>query len=240
MDEDQAPGEPALAERISALSGTEARRVLYRMASVPSGEVRAGLARALDVAEQRAAYLAALAQRLLPSSATTPRQTAADDQVRARREELADELRERMRAAAEDLAWMLGQAVTRDHPAFRQAAIALGEARWLHQLVEEVVASLALRARAQGTSWGQVGLQLGMGIDEEPLKVHIDVAAFERVAAGLRCPGAASVEWACASCGQRVTDYGPITPDPAQRERGHADDCARLAAEIADWMKGKP
>lgn len=173
MDEDHSPGEPTLAERISALSGTGARRALYHMAGVPSGEVRAGLARALDVAEQRAAYLVGLAQRLLPSSAMTPGQTAADDQVLARREELAGELRKRMHAAAEDLAWMLGQAVTRDHPAFRQAVIALGEARWLHQLVEEVLASLALRITP----------------------VPMPSSALSRVMDGSSSPGASVPDW---------------------------------------------
>jgi hypothetical protein len=40
------------------------------------------------------------------------------------------------------------------------------------------------------------------------------------------------VTWDCPACGQRITDEGPSN-GVAQDEKGHANDCARHAADIA-------
>ena len=46
-----------------------------------------------------------------------------------------------------------------------------------------------------------------------------------------------SFTWRCRSCDQAISDHGLIA-GPADAELGHADDCPRLAAAIAEWNAG--
>jgi hypothetical protein len=49
-----------------------------------------------------------------------------------------------------------------------------------------------------------------------------------------RCPGSGqTIGWTCPSCTKTVVDHGPYESHPEHNERGHADGCARLAAEVA-------
>jgi hypothetical protein len=43
-----------------------------------------------------------------------------------------------------------------------------------------------------------------------------------------------SFVWRCRSCDQAISDRGLIA-GPADDEMGHAEDCPRLTAAIADW-----
>jgi hypothetical protein len=43
-----------------------------------------------------------------------------------------------------------------------------------------------------------------------------------------------SFSWTCGSCQNSVIDHGPYDA-PADAERGHADNCPRIQATIADW-----
>jgi hypothetical protein len=43
--------------------------------------------------------------------------------------------------------------------------------------------------------------------------------------------------WTCRSCDKSITDRGLIQ-GPADDELGHADDCPRLAAAVAEWSAG--
>ena len=43
-----------------------------------------------------------------------------------------------------------------------------------------------------------------------------------------------SFPWRCPSCDQAISDRGLIA-GPADNELGHADDCPRLAAAVAEW-----
>jgi hypothetical protein len=44
-----------------------------------------------------------------------------------------------------------------------------------------------------------------------------------------------TLRWTCATCGQRITDHGPVDPDPGDMERGHASDCERHRAALSAW-----
>jgi hypothetical protein len=44
--------------------------------------------------------------------------------------------------------------------------------------------------------------------------------------------------WNCPACQQIITDESPYWELPRQEE-GHADDCPRWAAELAEWQKHK-
>jgi hypothetical protein len=43
-----------------------------------------------------------------------------------------------------------------------------------------------------------------------------------------------SFVWRCRSCDQAIGDRGRIA-GPTDDEPGHADDCSRLAAAVAEW-----
>jgi hypothetical protein len=43
--------------------------------------------------------------------------------------------------------------------------------------------------------------------------------------------------WRCLSCDQAISDRGLIA-GPADNEIGHADNCDRLAAAVAEWDTG--
>jgi hypothetical protein len=43
-----------------------------------------------------------------------------------------------------------------------------------------------------------------------------------------------SFGWTCRSCDKAISDRGPCN-GPADDEHGHARNCTRLAATIADW-----
>ena len=46
-----------------------------------------------------------------------------------------------------------------------------------------------------------------------------------------------SFPWRCLACDQAISDRGLIA-GPADNEPGHATDCRRLAAAIAEWDVG--
>jgi hypothetical protein len=93
-------------------------------------------------------------------------------------------------------------------------------------------------AREDGRTWLQIGQALGLAEDAES-NYDVASAAYDHAAGKpslLRTP---SFFWSCPACGQGVTDYGPFTANPWDNESGHADGCARFAADVAryraDW-----
>jgi hypothetical protein len=83
-------------------------------------------------------------------------------------------------------------------------------------------------ARQADRGWYEIGKALD-------LHWQADVAyryALEYLAA----KGMRTFNWTCPACGQLVTDQSPFHELPAQEE-GHADDCGRWAAELAEWKR---
>jgi hypothetical protein len=90
------------------------------------------------------------------------------------------------------------------------------------------------QAREAGHSWDQIGHTLGTipGGDADQTGMTVAEAAYT-YAAGRPDTEAPwrprSFTWTCRSC-----DQGLIA-GPADDEHGHAENCSRLAAAIADW-----
>jgi hypothetical protein len=94
----------------------------------------------------------------------------------------------------------------------------------------------AERARADGITWAQIGEALGLGLGSGGKSGHdLGVAAFEHVTGEPGLRGQASFRFRCASCGGYITDRGPLEGHPGDNERGHAEGCVRLAADIVAW-----
>ena len=98
------------------------------------------------------------------------------------------------------------------------------------------------QAREAGHSWDQIGQALGLapGADADQAGLTVAEAAYT-YAAGRPDTEAPwrprSFFWTCRSCDQAISDRGLIN-GPADDEPGHADDCSRLAAAIAEWNAG--
>lgn len=97
-------------------------------------------------------------------------------------------------------------------------------------------------AREAGHTWQQIGYALGVtpGGDASQAGESVAEAAYTYAAGP---PGSdtwwqpRSLLWRCASCGQVISDHGPIQ-GPAEDEQGHAEGCPRLAAAAAVWDAG--
>ena len=99
------------------------------------------------------------------------------------------------------------------------------------------------QAREAGHDWGQIGHALGLAPNADADQAGLTVAeAAYTYAAGNPCTDTAirygrSFVWRCPSCDQAISDRGLIA-GPADNEPGHADNCPRQAAAIAEWDTG--
>jgi hypothetical protein len=97
-------------------------------------------------------------------------------------------------------------------------------------------------ARESGHGWDQIGHALGVvpGGDADQAGLTVAEAAYT-YAAGRPDTEAPwqprSFPWTCGSCDQVISDQGLIA-GPADDEPGHADDCPRQRAAIAEWDAG--
>jgi hypothetical protein len=95
-------------------------------------------------------------------------------------------------------------------------------------------------AREAGHTWQEIGtaLDLTPGGEAELAGDTIAEAAYSYAAGSPDTETARlygrSFSWTCRSCEGLISDHG-LCNGPADDERGHADDCARLAATIAAW-----
>lgn len=93
--------------------------------------------------------------------------------------------------------------------------------------------------RGEGTSWRDIADLLEIPWSDDYSRRE---RAYELVAgpADNRRGAYADLRvfWTCGGpngCGQYVTDRGPYDAHPRDNETGHADGCARVAAEVAAW-----
>jgi hypothetical protein len=108
--------------------------------------------------------------------------------------------------------------------------------RRLELAVRKQVRDYARAAREDGIGWQEIDAVLDVGPDAAVRGISVAEAAFDLVAG----PGAwafdpPSFPWSCRECGQAVSDHGPENGNPANCEPGHAEDCTRLAADVAEW-----
>ena len=95
-------------------------------------------------------------------------------------------------------------------------------------------------AREDGHSWHDIGtaLDLTPGADADQAGESIAEAAYTYAAGHPDSETAwrygRSFAWTCQSCDAVISDRG-LCNGPADDERGHSDDCPRLAVTVAAW-----
>ena len=94
-------------------------------------------------------------------------------------------------------------------------------------------------AREAGHGWDEIGQALGLApggdADQEGLTVAEAAYTYAAGRPDTEAPWRPrSFTWRCRSCEQAISDRGLIA-GPADDELGHAEDCPRLAAAVADW-----
>jgi hypothetical protein len=98
-------------------------------------------------------------------------------------------------------------------------------------------------AREAGHDWGQIGHVLGLApnADADQAGLTVAEAAYTYAAGNPNTDTAIrygrSFVWRCLSCDQAISDRGLIA-GPADNELGHAEECGRLAAAVAEWDAG--
>jgi hypothetical protein len=98
-------------------------------------------------------------------------------------------------------------------------------------------------AREAGHGWDQIGhaLALAPGADADQAGLTAGEAAYTYAAGNPQTDTAIrygrSFTWRCLACDQAISDRGQIA-GPADDEQGHATDCRRLAAAVAEWDAG--
>jgi hypothetical protein len=98
------------------------------------------------------------------------------------------------------------------------------------------------QAREAGHGWDQIGHALGLARSADADQAGLTAAeAAYTYAAGSPETEAPwrprSFLWRCRSCDQAISDRGLIA-GPADNELGHAGNCGRLAAAVAEWDAG--
>ncbi len=151
----------------------------------------------------------------------------------------------RMRQAVIEIA-EAGGAEIRERPAFPGSISVHRYAEPLAGIrAAEILSDTAARirreytehARGEGITWQQIGQALGL--DQGPdgkSGYDLGVVAFEYFAGAPDVWHEANFCYRCASCQAYITDRGPFESHPEDNERGHADGCARFAAELAAWQ----
>ena len=172
-----------------------------------------------------------------------PAQTRPDDRLNALRT-----ARDAARRAAIEVARSAGaQIITR--PAYQGAQMTIRDLEPLAGMRASRQVELGARgaardyirqAREAGHGWHQIGqaLELVPGADLDQQGMTVAEAAYS-YAAGRPDTDTAlrygrSFVWTCRSCEHAISDRG-LCDGPADDEHGHADNCARLSATVADW-----
>jgi len=152
------------------------------------------------------------------------------------------------RRAAIDLARDEGAPVI-SRPAFRGAQSTIPDVEALAGLRAARQVELGARfstrnyvrdAREAGHTWHEIGtaLDLTPGGEADLTGDTIAEAAYSYAAGSPDTETAwrygRSFSWTCGSCEGLISDHG-LCNGPADDERGHRDDCARLAATVAAW-----
>ncbi len=124
-------------------------------------------------------------------------------------------------------------------PAVRDAEPLAGAraARDLELAAHRTARDYIRRAREAGHGWEQIGAALGL-VPGGGREGATGATGAYTYAAGTRESGPPweprSFGWTCRSCDEHISDRGLIQ-GPADDELGHAEDCPRLGAAVAEW-----
>jgi hypothetical protein len=91
-------------------------------------------------------------------------------------------------------------------------------------------------AREAGRSWSEIGHGLDLHRAASANKESIADEAYDYALRYDTDPRRRTFTWTCPACQQSITDHGPW-PDPPAQEEGHADNCPRWTARLAEWQK---
>jgi len=88
-------------------------------------------------------------------------------------------------------------------------------------------------SRGAGSTWTEIADVLNLNTEWRPQE-----AAFEWAAGKSSLPfGHTAIRWTCASCGNRISDFGPeCGPHPDDQEVGHSPGCRRHTADIRAYQ----
>jgi hypothetical protein len=109
-------------------------------------------------------------------------------------------------------------------------------AQILTRTADRVAGEYVKHARVEGIGWREIGEAVGLAEDGQRIGYDLAVAAYEHVVGEpdlLRDP---SFYYTCPACEQGISDRGPYESHPEDNERGHAEGCTRLAADVAAWQ----
>jgi len=149
-------------------------------------------------------------------------------------------------AAIEDIARQAGTSIIRRPGAFaypESPAAALPIVSRFEHATRAASAAQVRRAREAGLSWHEVGALMGFGElaghgARTVAEMAVGYAARPPQKNGWSDPCPA-FRWECPGFRQAVADYGPVA-SPARSQRGHADGCERLAADVTEWEQETP
>lgn len=109
-------------------------------------------------------------------------------------------------------------------------AAAFKAARIVRDAAENAVRRYVAEMREGGRSWDEIGellpIENGDVAAAEAFEQFADGDAFDR-----------RFFWRCLSCEQTISDRGPYNGHPVDCETGHAEDCARHAAEVEQYER---
>jgi hypothetical protein len=109
-------------------------------------------------------------------------------------------------------------------------------AQTVKRTADRVADDYVKHARVEGIGWREIGEALGLAEDGQHIGYDLAVAAYEHVTGKPDVFRDVSFYWTCPACDQGISDRGPYESHPEDNERGHADSCARLAADVAAWQ----
>lgn len=114
-------------------------------------------------------------------------------------------------------------------------AAAIGMCLILRDAVKQRLEMSIRQARAAGLTWAQVGEALHLKADDSGNSPGELAYEYATDAKNARPFDRWSFYYTCSACAKHVTDHGPYNGHPIDNETGHADDCARLTAAIAEY-----
>jgi hypothetical protein len=114
--------------------------------------------------------------------------------------------------------------------------VAIEAAHAIEQAAHSVLKDLIRLARQAGRNWYEIGEALDLHWEAVVAKESIADIAYDYALEYQADRGMRTFVWTCPACEQLITDQSPFNELPAQEE-GHADDCRRWSAELAEWQR---
>ncbi len=106
----------------------------------------------------------------------------------------------------------------------------------IEQAARDLISEFIRLARQAGRNWYEIGNALDLHYHAVAAKISIAEVAHDYALDNQTSTGIHTFTWTCPACGRRITDQGPFRELPTQEE-GHAGDCPRWTAELAEWSR---